>query len=58
MIFLRPTIVRDAEDARALTATKFDYIRGQQLQVNRGGLTLDQLLEEVMGAESAGSDNR
>lgn len=58
MIFLRPTIVRNAEDAQALTATKFDYIRGQQLQVNRGGLTLDQLLQEVMGAESVGSNNR
>lgn len=57
MIFLRPTIVRNAEDAQALTATKFDYIRDQQLQVNQGGLTIDQLLEEVIGAPS-GSDNR
>lgn len=58
MIFLRPTIVRNAEDAQALTATKFDYIRGQQLQVNQGGLTIDQLLEEVIGAQPTGSDNR
>ena len=49
MIFLRPTIVRSAEDAQALTSQKFNYIRGQQSQVNSGGLTLDQLLQEVMG---------
>lgn len=49
MIFLRPTIVRNASDARALTATKYDYIRGQQSQVNSGGLTIDQLVEDVMG---------
>lgn len=58
MIFLRPTIVRNAEDAQALTSTKFNYIRGQQSQVNRGGLTLDQLLEEVMGTEATSDGNR
>lgn len=53
MIFLRPTIVRNAGDARALTATKYDYIRGQQSQVNSGGLTIDQLVEDVMGGNPA-----
>lgn len=53
MIFLRPTIVRNASDAQALTSKKYDYIRGQQLQVNPGGLTLDQLVNEVMGPRSA-----
>lgn len=52
MIFLRPTIVRTAVDAQAVTAQKFDYIRDQRSQVNTGGLSLDQLLEEVMGVKS------
>lgn len=59
MIFLRPTIVRTADDAQALTEQKFNYIRGQQSKVNSGGLTLDQLLQDVMGAEAVGDvENR
>jgi general secretion pathway protein D len=58
MIFLRPTIVRSASDARALTATKYDYIRGQQSQVNSGGLTIDQLVDEVMGGNPAPSEKK
>lgn len=58
MIFLRPTIVRNASDARALTATKYDYIRGQQSQVNSGGLTIDQLVEEVLGGNPAPPENK
>lgn len=59
MVFLRPTIVRNADDAQALTSQKFDYIRGQHSQVNSGGLTLDQLLEEVLGAKAVeGVNNR
>lgn len=52
MIFLRPTIVRTAEDASALTTKKFDYMRAQQAAV-KSGLTLDQLVNEVMGTEAA-----
>ncbi len=51
MIFLRPTIVRSAGDAKALTATKYDYIRRQQFKVNSGGLTIDQLVKDVMGGQ-------
>lgn len=59
MVFLRPTIVRNSGDAQALTNQKFDYIRGQHSQVNSGGLTLDQLLEEVLGAKAVeGVNNR
>lgn len=51
MIFLRPTIVRTAGDAEAMTSRKFDFIRAQQASV-KSGLTLDQLVEEVMGAKA------
>lgn len=59
MIFLRPTIVRNAGDAQTVTEQKFNYIRGQQSLVNTGGLTLDQLLQDVMGAKTVpGGDTR
>ena len=32
MVFLRPTILRDAQRADTLTGDRYDYIRGQQLQ--------------------------
>ncbi len=48
MIFLRPTIVRSAGDAQALTAKKYNYMRAQQA-ASETGLSLDQLVEEVMG---------
>jgi general secretion pathway protein D len=50
MIFLRPTIVNTPADARALTDKKFRYMRGQQ-EAAETQTTLDQLVQEVMGAE-------
>ncbi len=52
MIFLRPTIVRSAEDAQALTSQKFDYISAQRALVNPGGLSLEQLIDEVVGPKA------
>jgi general secretion pathway protein D len=31
MVFLRPTILRDEQQADVLTGERYDYIRGQQL---------------------------
>ena len=31
MVFLRPTVLRDAQGAGALTGERYDYIRGQQI---------------------------
>ena len=31
MVFLRPTILRDAQGTNALTSERYDYIRGQQI---------------------------
>jgi general secretion pathway protein D len=33
MIFLKPTIVRNATDGRALTSERYDYLRGEQLKL-------------------------
>jgi general secretion pathway protein D len=30
MIFLRPIVLRSADDGRALTSERYDYLRGQQ----------------------------
>jgi general secretion pathway protein D len=31
MVFLRPTVLRDAQSANSLTSGRYDYIRGEQL---------------------------
>jgi general secretion pathway protein D len=32
MVFLRPTVLRDAQSANSLTSGRYDYIRGEQLK--------------------------
>lgn len=54
MVFLRPTIVRSAEDAGVLTARKYRYMQAQQA-AREPGLTLDQLVNEIMGAQAPGA---
>ncbi|MFN3522496.1 MAG: type II secretion system secretin GspD [Phenylobacterium sp.] len=52
MVFIRPTIVRDAAGARAVTAPRYGYIRDQQAAAARDGVgDLDWLVREYMGAE-------
>ena len=55
MIFIRPTIIRDAETARLATIRKYDYARQRELEATgvRGGAPsrLDVLQEEVLGIE-------
>lgn len=51
MIFLRPTILRGAEDMSAVTARKYDYIRTKQAVV-KSQMPIDQLVNEVMGGNA------
>lgn len=37
MVFLRPTIIRDAADAQHITAPRYDYMRNAQLQLHDVG---------------------
>jgi general secretion pathway protein D len=54
MVFIRPTIVRDAQEARAMTAPRYGYIRDRQAQASRDGIAeLDRLVREYMGAQPA-----
>jgi general secretion pathway protein D len=51
MVFIRPTILRSAEDARAMTERRYGYVRGQQyLQNPDREPTIDELVREYMGA--------
>jgi len=50
MIFIRPTILRTAEEARAYSARRYDYVRGHQLIAtpNREP-TLDEIVRDYLG---------
>lgn len=48
MVFLRPTIVRGAEDAQRETARRYNYIRDRQLRDGRAEAALDALVRDYM----------
>ncbi len=51
MIFIRPTILRTAEDSRKLTEQRYGYVRLQQgLQDPKEEPSIDQLIRDYMGA--------
>lgn len=50
MVFLRPTILRDAQDARSVTRRKYNYIRAEQvIRAGDGEPELDSYLRDVVG---------
>ncbi len=52
MIFIRPTILRTAEDSRRVTEQRYGYLRVQQgLQNPNAEPSIDQLVRDYMGAE-------
>lgn len=51
MVFIRPTILRSAADARALAERRYGYVREQQLEQRPDQEpSIDQLVREYMGA--------
>jgi general secretion pathway protein D len=51
MVFIRPTILRNREDAQALTAQRYGYIRERQKDFSPGQEpSLDALVRDYMGA--------
>ena len=55
MVFIRPTILRSAADARAMTDRRYGYIRERQyLQNPAQEPSLDELVREYMGAVPPG----
>ena len=55
MVFIRPTIIRSAADARAITARRYGYVRDQQfLQNPAREPSIDELVRDYMGAVPPG----
>jgi len=56
MVFIRPTILRSAADAQAMTARRYDYVRGHQLIANPNREpTLDELVRDYLGTVPPGT---
>ena len=51
MVFIRPTIVRNAEDMRAVTRTSYDYAVGRQRIANQGRSSLEEMVDLMLGGE-------
>lgn len=51
MVFLRPTILRDPADAQRETAFRYDYIRGQSLQLGGAEAALDALVRDYLRSQ-------
>lgn len=49
MVFIRPTIVRDAASMRDVTRTSYDYAVGQQRDATGGASSLESIVEMMMG---------
>ena len=50
MVFIRPTVLRSAEDMRAMSARRYNFVRGQQLLVNPNREpSLDELVRDYLG---------
>ena len=53
MVFIRPTVIRDGDDAARATAPRYDYVREAQRQLDGGRLgeaELDALLRDYLHA--------
>lgn len=49
MVFIRPTIIRDEADMRAVTDNRYSYIRGQQIASDpQGASSLEAIVEMMM----------
>ena len=58
MVFIRPTIVRDREDARSVTSRNYRYIRAEEMlrEDNKEGISeLDAFIEDVLDLDVKGS---
>jgi general secretion pathway protein D len=59
MVFIRPTIMRSAEDAREMSSRRYNYMRGQQLLSNPNREpSLDELVRDYLGTIPPGTPDR
>ena len=51
MVFIRPTILRTAEDAQAIAARRYNYVRAAQIEFDpKAEPSLDKIVRDYMGA--------
>lgn len=50
MVFIRPTIIRNAGDAESVTERKYDYMRNEQISRGSAVPSLDVFQRDVLGA--------
>lgn len=56
MVFIRPTILRDEDTARAATTKKLDYLRAKELlSTGRSKSDIDRLIDQVTGTSTGAS---
>ncbi|MEM1104267.1 MAG: type II secretion system secretin GspD [Pseudomonadota bacterium] len=56
MVFIRPTIVRDVEDARAVTSRKYNYLQAEQLLRTREPTSsMERFTTEILGRDDVPS---
>ncbi|MBB3824726.1 type II secretion system secretin GspD [Xanthomonas arboricola] len=51
MVFIRPTIIRDAADAKRMTAPRYNYLRDRQLADGDPEAALDALVRDYLRAQ-------
>ncbi|UXA51935.1 type II secretion system secretin GspD [Xanthomonas prunicola] len=51
MVFIRPTIIRDAADAQRMTAPRYNYLRDRQLADGDPEAALDALVRDYLRAQ-------
>ncbi|HYG27392.1 MAG TPA: type II secretion system secretin GspD [Caulobacteraceae bacterium] len=59
MVFIRPRIIRNPRDARAISADRYDYLRAEPALTGRSGSnTLDTLVRDYLAATAPAAEAR
>ncbi|WP_300544277.1 type II secretion system secretin GspD [Maricaulis sp.] len=58
MIFIRPTIIRNEADMRAVTGNRYNYIRGQQIADDPAGTSSLETIVDMMMSEMPETGSR
>lgn len=56
MVFIRPSIMRSAADARRITAPRYDYVRREQIVGPDGRTSLERLVQDYLRANPPVAD--
>ena len=55
MVFIRPTIIRNAEDAQRIAGDRYQYVRAEQASRAGGTTSLDELVRDYLKATPPGA---